>query len=134
MGQKLFLLANMMTRFIGKDEESTGMVQWSSKTPDFVKNIINPIFDVLGWLLPVIMILLGIAGTIFVIVLGVNYAKAESADQKDAAKKRLINVVIGVLVMILGILLVFIFIKNANTIFGWVETTAGSAAGDAAAK
>jgi len=124
MEHKLFLLANFASKFFLGADEGAGIgleeEQWAEGTPDFVKNIINPIFDVLGWLIPVIMILLGIAGTIYAIVLGVNYAKAENAEQKDAAKKRLINVVIGVMVMIIALVLIFIFIKNANSIFGWV--------------
>ena len=94
-------------------------------TPGFVQSIIKPIFDVLDWLLPVIMIVLGIAGIIYAIVLGLNYAKAESADQKDAAKKRLINVVVGVMVMLVALILIFIFIKNAYSIFNWVTEQAG---------
>ena len=125
MEQKLFFLANAFTRFLGAEGEiALDDTQWASGTPPFVKNIINPIFGVLGWLIPVIMILIGIAGTIYAIVLGLNFAKAENAEQKDAAKKRLINVVIGVLVIIIALLLIFIFIKNANSIFGWVTNSA----------
>ena len=115
-------LLNAMTRFLGDIGVEEG--QWAAGTPGFVINIIDPIFDVLGWLIPVIMILIGIAGTIYAIVLGLNFAKAENAEQKDAAKKKLINVVIGVLVIIIALILIFIFIKNAYSIFNWVSDTA----------
>lgn len=108
-------------RFLGASD-----VAYADGTPEFVVNIINPIFDILGWLLPVIMILIGLVGVIYSIVLGLNFAKAESSDQRDAAKKKLISVVIGVMVIIIAILLVFIFIRNANTIFGWVNETAAA--------
>ena len=78
--------------------------------------------------MPVIMIVLGLAGIVYAIVLGINYAKAENADQKDAAKKRLINVVIGIMVMLIALILIFIFIKNAYGIFGWVSEQAGESA------
>lgn len=117
------LLSNVMNKFMG----ALSMETDSSKnrgTPKFVQDIINPVFNVLDWLLPVIMIVLGLAGIVYAIVLGINYAKAENADQKDAAKKRLINVVVGVLVMLIALILIFVFIKNAYDIFGWVDTQA----------
>lgn len=117
------MLANVMNRFMGGSILGDDEI-WAEDVPGFVKNILDPIFGVLGWLLPVIMILLGLAGTVYAIVLGVNYAKAESADQKDAAKKRLINTVIGIVIIILALLLVFIFIKNVFKIFDWVSTSA----------
>lgn len=123
------MLANVMNRFTGASILGDTDVWSESGVPPFVQNILDPVFGVLGWLLPVIMILLGLAGTVYAIVLGVNYAKAESADQKDAAKKRLINTVIGIVIIILALLLVFIFIKNVFKIFGWVTTSA--VAGDA---
>jgi len=118
------LLSNMLNKFTGAAITLDSNTSTNRGTPEFVQNIINPIFKVLDWLLPVIMIVLGIAGIIYSIVLGVNYAKAENADQKDAAKKRLINVVIGVLVMLIALVLIFIFIQNAYDIFDWVSDEA----------
>jgi len=110
------MLTNVMNRFLGVSSltstEYGGAPQW-------VQNILAPIFTILDWLLPVIMIVLGIAGIIFAIVLGVNYAKAENADEKDAAKKRLINAVVGIVITIVAIALIFVFIKNVHLIFGW---------------
>ena len=119
------LLTKVMNRFMGIDAfEGVSTGNEAGKTPEFVVDIIQPIFDVLDWLLPVIMIVLGLAGIVYAIILGINYAKAENADQKDAAKKRLINVVIGVLVMLIALILIFIFIKNAYKIFDWVDVQA----------
>lgn len=113
-------------RFLGANNGYIS-TEGSNAAPSFVANILDPVFDVLGWLLPVIMILIGLVGIIYSIILGLNFAKAESTDQRDAAKKKLINVVIGVLVIIIAILLVFIFIRNVYSIFGWVTSTASSA-------
>ena len=119
------MLANVMNRFLG--DNAIGLPSdASNNVPDWVENILSPIFDILGWLLPVIMIVLGIAGIVFAIVLGVNYAKAENAEAKDQAKKRLINAVVGILITIVALVLIFVFIKNAYSIFGWVEDTVSS--------
>ena len=37
-------------------------------------------------------------GLVYSIILGVQFAKAEDTDQRDKAKQRLINVIIGVVV------------------------------------
>lgn len=93
--------------------------------PTWVIEIIAPILNVLNSLLIPVIILLGTAGMIYVIVLGVQYTKAETADKRDEAKKRLINAAIGVVIMLVALILVKIFVANAASIFGWVKTTAG---------
>lgn len=75
-----------------------------------------------GFLWPIIIIL-GTAGSIFVIVLGVNFSKAESADKREEAKKRMINAIIGVVVTILLLILVKLFTNNAETIVQWINRT-----------
>lgn len=114
------MLANVMSRFMGifKIEDT----QYGEGTPAFVKNILAPILTVLNWLLPVVMILLGFVGVIYGIILGLKYAKSETADQKDAAKKRLINFVVGILIAIVAVMLMFLFIKFMPNIFGWAAS------------
>lgn len=116
------LLANVMNKFMGI---SLSEQEWGN-APDWVQSMIQPLFGVLDWLLPVVMILLGFAGAIYVIVLSVKFAKAESADAKDAAKKQLINVAIALVIMLVALVVVFIFIKNAAEIFNWVGKQSGT--------
>ena len=111
------MLASVLNKFLGA-QTSLSETEYGG-APQWVKNILKPIFGILGWLLPVIMIVLGIAGIIFAIVLGVNYAKAENAEQKDEAKKRLIGAVVGIVITIVAVALIFVFIKNVHLIFGW---------------
>lgn len=117
------LLANIMNRFLGVDGDKASSLapdddKWGN-APGWVKEMIKPIFTILEWLLPVIMILLGIAGVVYVIILSVKFAKAENADEKDAAKKQLINVAVALIIMLVALIIVFIFIKNASAIFNW---------------
>lgn len=122
------LLANVINRFLGAADppQTTTTVGTDDygNAPQWVRDMITPIFSILSWLLPVIMILLGIAGVIYIIVVGVQYAKAENADEKDAAKKKLINIAVALIIMILALIIVFIFIKNAPKIFKWTSDQA----------
>ncbi len=100
-------------------------VGWGT-TPKWVSDILQPIINVLdSFLLPVIIIL-GVAGMIYGIVLGVKYAKAETADQRDENKKRMIHAVIGILIMLVILIAAKVFTANADTMFGWVDESAGN--------
>ena len=84
---------------------------------------LNPVLEVLGAALIPILILVGTAGMIYAIVLGVKLARAETTDQRDEAKKRLINAIIALVVMIALILLLQLFVSNIGT---WVGDVAGT--------
>ena len=51
-----------------------------------------------------ILIIVGAAGMIYAVILGVNIARADSTDKREEAKKRLINTIIGLAVIIALIL------------------------------
>ena len=55
-----------------------------------------------GLIVPV-TIILAVAGAIWVIILGVQLARAESADKAQEAKKRLINVAVAIVAIIIFI-------------------------------
>ena len=57
------------------------------------------------------LIVVGAAGIIYAVILGVNMARADSTEKREEAKKRLINVIIGLAVMIGLILFFVLFIK-----------------------
>lgn len=60
----------------------------AEKVTEILKNMVGPILMALGG-----------AGTIYVIILGVNYAKAEDDAKRKDAKKRIWNLVIGIIAM-----------------------------------
>jgi cell division protein FtsW (lipid II flippase) len=70
------------------------------------------------------MIALGGAAAIYIVVLGVQYAKSESDDKKAEVKKRIINMAIGLLVM-LGLVLLCNFMpwEELVELFGYAEVT-----------
>ncbi len=59
-------------------------------------------------------------GVIYVIVLGVNYAKAEG-DGRAQAKKRMVNAIIGFVFFLVALVLLVIFIDNMEDIYVWVR-------------
>lgn len=67
-----------------------------------------------------ILIALGGAGAIYIIVLGVQYARSESDDKRAEVKKRMVNLAVGVL-LILGLSAICTFVDWAGFVqmFGY---------------
>lgn len=72
----------------------SGMLLWDKFTGDY--EWLNNLFNVLNPILYAIMAVVGAAGAIYAIILGVNLAKAEDTSKRDEAKKHLITVLIAV--------------------------------------
>lgn len=88
----------------------------------FYKRVFEPVVEILDAMLVPILILVGTAGSIYAIVLGVNFSKAESADKREEAKKRMINAIIGLVVTILLLILLKLFTANAQAIADWINS------------
>ncbi len=73
-----------------------------------LNQIVKPLLDVLGVVVPVLLGVVGSLGAIWVIFLGVKYAKAEDPQEHEKARNSLKNAIIGfVLIFVLLIALQF---------------------------
>ena len=64
--------------------------------------IVKPLTEVLGVLVPVLLTVVGAVGAIWVIFLGVKYARAEEPQEHEKARNSLKNAIIGfVLIFVL---------------------------------
>ncbi|MGD9901688.1 MAG: hypothetical protein AB7S44_04060 [Spirochaetales bacterium] len=75
-------------------------------------DFLNSIIDALNLILVPLLVLVATAGTIYAVVLGVNMARAETADRREEAKKRIINAVMALVITIVLILLLMLFKSN----------------------
>ncbi len=101
----LFNAANAVMQIISGtpklvDESDLENSEWSwvLQVTDAIDTILYPL-----------LILVGTAGTIYAVILGVNLARADSADKQQEAKKRMINAIIGLVSIIALILLLKLF-------------------------
>ena len=76
-----------------------------------VRAILQPIVDVLNVVWIPVVSLLGTFGAIYSIILAVNMAKADSADKREASKKRIIGVLTTCITLIALIILLRFFKK-----------------------
>jgi len=85
-----------------------------ASAPDF-SAISNPIIELINALVNPALAIVGALGTLFCIILGVKYAKAEEPQERDKAKTHLKNAIIGfvlIFVLILALKLLMPIMQN----------------------
>ena len=92
-------------------------------------NSLEPVAELLGEILVPLIIILGAAGTIYGVVLGIQYSKSESSDKRDEAKKRIVNMLIGFIALFVLLILLILFCKNVVSIGRWVTDIINSSRG-----
>lgn len=86
----------------------------SIKESDLNK-IVQPLLDVLGVLVPVLLGVVGALGAVWVIILGVKYAKAEEPQEHEKARNSLKNAIIGfvlIFVLLVAVQVGLVIFKN----------------------
>ena len=69
---------------------------------------VKAVIDSVLWPL---LIIVAAAGTIYAVVLGVNMARADSTEKREEAKKKVINVLVGMAIIVGLILLLKLFMQ-----------------------
>ena len=116
----MFLMNLMMGVSKVLAEDNTGNTNVLEQ--DWYRNIMAPIVKVLNMMIVPLLILVGTAGSIYAIVLGVKYARSEDSGAREENKKRLINAVIGLIAMLALMALLFAFVRLAPNIASWIST------------
>ena len=76
--------------------------------------------EILNFYVGPFLVAIGACGAVYMVVMGVQYAKAETADKRAEVKKRIINALIGVLLIIgLGVLAMAVNWAELVKIFGY---------------
>lgn len=94
-----FLAKVMPLRDPVGDEKDLGDFNWIYDVTDVINAVLWPL-----------LIIIAAAGTIYAVVLGVNMARADSTEKREEAKKRVINVLVGMAIIVGLILLLKLFI------------------------
>lgn len=96
----MFLAKVMPLRDPTGDEKDLGDFNWIYDITDVINAVLWPL-----------LIIVAAAGTIYAVVLGVNMARADSTEKREEAKKRVINVLVGMAIIIGLVLLLKLFIS-----------------------
>ena len=88
------------------------------------KEVIQPVVELLEALMNPLLAIVGAAGALYCVILGVKYAKAEEPQDREKAKGALKNAIIGY-VLIFVLLVVLKLATPALT--AWVQNNAAGA-------
>ena len=114
-------MTNLLANISMLLSSSTRIVETAKKVDEVLNNIVSPCLGALGSM-----------AVIYIIVLGIQYAKSENDEKRAEAKKRLINMAIGAGVMM--ILLIFCLAIDwawlIPQLFGYVGGNTSSGTGD----
>ena len=78
---------------------------WSQVISDIADyEWLTKLLGAVEWILWIALILVGACGAVYAIYVGVKMARADSSEQREEAKKRLINIIVSVVVTIALIL------------------------------
>ena len=88
------------------------------------KEVVKPVVELLESLMTPLLAIVGAAGALYCVILGVKYAKAEEPQDREKAKGALKNAIIGY-VLIFVLLVVLKLATPALT--AWVQNNAAGA-------
>ena len=86
-------------------------------------SVASPIIGLINALLGPLLGIVGAAGAIFCVVLGVKFAKAEEQQDREKAKQALKNAIIG---FVLIFVLLLALKRLMPAMIGWVNQNGGS--------
>lgn len=89
-----------------------GAASWAeiAESVGWAKGWVGDLLNTLSQVMWVAMALVGAAGGIYAIYVGVKMARAESAEQREENKKRLINIIVSIIVVIVLIIVFNVFV------------------------
>ena len=96
----------------------SGMMGYTAKYAGTAYEWVDNLCSALESVLAPLLIIVATAGMIYAVVLGVNLARADSADKQQEAKKRLIYAIVGLVVIIVLIIFLKLFVAYSDHILG----------------
>lgn len=85
-----------------------------------VAKVLNEIRELMDDMVLPFLYVVGAAGMIYGIWLGVSYSKSEG-DARGEAKKRIINFLIGFVCIIVLLVLLALFVKHGEGVVDWLD-------------
>ena len=110
MNTLMFAAANKMMKVLSNPMLGEGESTGGGNIPQFDGKWawVNEVTKAIQSVLLPLLILIATAGIIYVIILGVNLARAESADKQKEAKQRMVNFIVAIVVTIALVLLMYL--------------------------
>ena len=131
-------MGSLMAKILSSWDDVAKLIEWQDKQNEGTEGGVTlasnwtwltNLMSTLSIILWISLVLVGAAGGIYCLYVGIKMARADSADQRDENKKRMINIIVTIVVVILLILVINVFlpmILDAFGIFGKHEGFTGT--------
>ncbi len=122
MYQFLAKILNILnySHFLGEGEASDSEAWWV-RSADAIEGLKIAMTALLG--------MVAAAGVVYVIILVVNYIKADDKGKQSECMKRLVNAIIGFVITIIALVLFLLLLNNIEPIANWVNGILGDGTG-----
>ena len=128
--RKIFKGGKIMFDMLLKIDGITTWGDLAGKITTGATSWIGTLLNAINWILWIALILVGACGAVYAIYVGVKMARADSSEQREEAKKRLINIIVSIVVTIALILffnIVLPVILNEFDVFDGLQNQGGEA-------
>lgn len=106
------MLSNVFTNLaIGMNSLLSDVAHLAEEPNKWVQEFVKIIFQILTWA----GVLVAAAGTVYAIILGINMARADSAEKREEAKQRILYTIIGIIICVVLIIVFIIVSRNIET-------------------
>lgn len=109
---------NFLNALLGKVDGINSWTDVANKAGPQFAAWVPQLLEVLSTVLWVLLALVGAAGGIYALYVGIKMARADSAEARDENKKRLINIIVSIVVVIVLILFFNLFLPMVLNAFG----------------
>ncbi len=111
---------------VGAVMSAAMLLATSAFATDYDK-VVNPIISLLNNLLGPMLGIVGAIGTLYCVLLGVKFAKAEEPQDREKARTHLKNAIIGFVLIFVLIVMLRI---GTTVMLNWVKTSTGADLGN----
>lgn len=112
---------NFLNSMLGASFSWPDVLEKAGKEFGWVTDLLN----ILSTVLWVLLAIVGAAGGIYALYVGIKMARADSAEARDENKKRLINIIISIVVVVVLILFFNVFLPAILDAFDVFDHKAG---------
>lgn len=121
MSMLLVVFCFTMTATVSSASSTATPASSSASVETGMQKVVEPVVELINSMLVPAMMIVGAIGTLYCVLLGVKFAKAEEQQEREKAKQHLKNAIIG---FVLIFVLIVVLNLAMDPLADWVKSSA----------